>query len=72
VAFHSFEHCDVVRILQVCTDGDAQSDTGHAGGKRLDQFGKIDVNFTKDMVTGFVPWTIKSPSSLKKPGGTQH
>lgn len=61
-----------VRIFQVCTDVDVHGDTRHADAKRLDQLGKIDVNFATDMDAGFAPLTIMVPFSLKKPGDMQH
>jgi hypothetical protein len=59
-------------MLEVCTGGDAHCDAHHERARQLDKFGKIDVNFAKDMVAGFMPLTSIIPSSLKETGDTQH
>lgn len=48
------------------------SDVGPIHAKWFKEFGKVDVNFAKDIVAGFVPLTSMVPSSLKKLGNTQH
>ena len=59
-------------MLEACTDGDAHCDACHLDAKRFGKFGKLDVNFAKDIVAGFASLTSMIPSSLKKPGNTQH
>jgi hypothetical protein len=55
-------------MLEVCAGGDAHCDARYV---QLDKFGKVDVNFAKDMVAASVRLTSMIPSSLKKPGNTQ-
>ena len=64
--------CDLHNMLEVCTDGDAYCDVRPMHARWFDKFGNVDVKFAEDMVAGFVPLTSMIPSSLTKPGNTQH
>jgi hypothetical protein len=71
-AFQSFKYVTSPTCLRSVPTGMSMAIHVPVDAKRLGQFGKIDKNFAKDMVAGFAPLTIMIPSSLKKPGNTQH
>ena len=65
------EYWDLPNMFEARTDGDAHCDACYLDAERFSKFGKLDVNFAKDMVAGFVLLASMIPSSLKKPGNTQ-
>ena len=59
-------------MFEARTEGDAHCDARYLDAERFGKFGKLDVNFAKDVVAAFVPLTSMILSSLKKPGSAQH